>query len=59
MADENSMIIETKESVALKMAIRISNAESGPSEEQGYRAYFLNLYAECLEAANGYRDFTK
>jgi hypothetical protein len=46
-----------KEEVALRMAIMIAQQESLNGTSKNYREEFLDLYARCLYATNGLRDF--
>lgn len=45
----------TKEYVALKLAEQISGMERSSADEKQDRKYYLDLYAECLEATMGQR----
>jgi len=45
----------SREEVALKLTRQIAAHE----KKDPTREYLLNLYAECLHAVNGYRDWTK
>lgn len=47
--------------VALDLAVKIHATEHpyGGAQPAAPRAYWLDLYAECLYAASGYRDRAK
>ncbi|MFQ3189859.1 MAG: hypothetical protein ACI936_000985 [Paraglaciecola sp.] len=56
MSEKSKVKIESAESVALELAIRIADIEKLASDSSTYRQKSLDLYKECLEAARGHRD---
>lgn len=56
MADQAELVVETKESVAFKLALELRGCIGTNDFDEGYKNKFLDLYAECLEATNGYRS---
>ena len=57
MSEHIKLKTTTKEEVAYKLAMDIASREKLYENENSYRKNLLDLYAECLYAANGYRDF--
>lgn len=56
---ENVKIETTnKEDVAYKLTMDIAGREKLYENQKNYRKELLDLYAECLYAASGYRDLS-
>jgi hypothetical protein len=50
----------TPEDVAVELMIEIAQTETPPNPGSGlYRAYLLDLYADCLATATGRRALSK
>lgn len=56
MSEQTELKIASSESVALELAKDISYKEELDNDSSSYRKNFLDLYAECLAAAKGYRS---
>lgn len=56
MSEKAELVVECKESVAFQMASHIASMEEMYKDKASYRKKFLDLYAECLEAAWHQRD---
>ena len=61
MTEKCELKIESRESVAHKMARDMALKEQMGNSNNGYsyRKDFLDLYAECLDASMGRRDFSQ
>ena len=60
MTEKSELKIESCESVALGLTIHIALKEQMGNSNNGdsYRKGFLDLYAECLNASMGRRNFS-
>lgn len=56
MSEQTELKIASSESVALELAKDISYKEELDNNSSSYRKNFLDLYAECLVAAKGFRE---
>ena len=59
MSEKTIMLPAAREEVALKLTTVIWGREyEGKFKESGkdFRKFYLDLYAECYQAASGYRD---
>ena len=56
MPNNTEIKVSTKESVALELTMDIANREQFYNDLSTYRQKLLDLYAECLNATNGYRQ---
>lgn len=54
MSDQVELNVASKESVAMSLMLKINQTEKTYD-----RKHILDLYAECLHATSGYRDFDK
>jgi hypothetical protein len=56
MADSNAETTSSKEKIALELTNAIAVKEDIYSDKATFRTRILDLYAECLNATNGYRS---
>ncbi|MEL7400020.1 MAG: hypothetical protein AAFN68_05530 [Pseudomonadota bacterium] len=56
MAEHVAVESTTKEEVAYKLMLYIRQKEKEQQPPDDFRAYVLDLYAECLQAASGKRQ---
>lgn len=54
---ENNLSTASKEVVALQLTKNIAHVEGIDEANPNFRKVILDLYAECLEAVNGNRNF--
>ena len=59
MSEKLDLNLTTKEEVAFKLASDIAGRETLYEDSSTYREKFLDLYAECLFATSGHRNFNK
>ena len=59
MLEESHSTAESTESIALGLALEISDSENLHQDAATYRQKLLDLYAECLVAVRGNRHLLK
>jgi len=56
MTEKTELKMASNESVALELTLNIAQQEELYNDPSTYRKKLLDLYSECLCAANGYRE---